>query len=105
MVAIKFTDENIEEYFSQEKLVVIDFWATWCAHCQRLTPVIETLAEEYEGEVLIGKYNVDNEEKLVEKFGIRNIPALLFIKNGEVIDRLASEITKGKIKEAIEKNK
>lgn len=104
-MSIKFQDENIEEYFSQEKLVVIDFWATWCAHCQRLTPVIETLAEEYEGSVLIGKYNVDNEETLVEKYGIRNIPAIFFIKNGEVVDKLIGDVTKGKIKEIIEANK
>ncbi|MCQ2217964.1 MAG: thioredoxin [Paludibacteraceae bacterium] len=101
-MALKFSDGNIETYFSQDKLVVIDFWASWCAHCKRLTPVIETLFEEYGESVNIGKYNVDEEEKMVAQYGIRNIPAIYFVKNGTVIDKLLGDVTKAKIKELIE---
>ncbi len=102
---IKFNDENYNEYINQKnKLVVIDFWASWCGPCQRLKPVIEQVAEEYTDKAFIGKYNTENNEELIEKFNIRNIPTILFIKNGEVVDRLTGAVNKTSITETIDKH-
>ncbi|MBQ8055362.1 MAG: thioredoxin [Paludibacteraceae bacterium] len=102
---IKFNDENYNEYINQKnKLVVIDFWASWCGPCQRLKPVIEQVAEEYTDKAFIGKYNTENNEELIEKFNIRNIPTILFIKNGEVVDRLTGAVNKTIITETIDKH-
>ena len=100
---IKFTDDNYNEYFSQDRLVVIDFWATWCGPCQRLAPVIAQIAEEYEGNVFVGKCNAENNEELVDRFGIRNIPTILFVKNGEVVNRISGIVNAAKIREEIDK--
>ena len=83
-MAMQFTDQNAPELIAGDKLVVIDFWATWCGPCQRMAPIVEALAEKYEGKAIIGKYNVDDNEDLAPEYNIRNIPVLLFLKNGEV---------------------
>ena len=83
-MAMQITDQNAPELIAGEKLVVIDFWATWCGPCQRMTPIVEALAEKYEGKAIIGKYNVDENEDLSAQFNIRNIPVLVFVKGGEV---------------------
>ena len=90
MAEIKFTDDNYNEYFSQDRLIVIDFWATWCGPCQRLAPIIAQIADEYEGKVIVGKYNAENNEELLERFGIRNIPTILVIKGGETVERITN---------------
>lgn len=101
-MAFTFTDENVNEIIASGKPVVIDFWATWCGPCVRLTPVIEELAKEYEGQVVIGKYNVDEEGDLSSKYRIMSIPTLLFFKNGEKVDiRLAGSQSKATIDEKI----
>lgn len=104
MAEIKITDDNYQEILSQDKLVVIDIWATWCGPCQRLAPIIAQVAEEYGDKAIIGKYNAENNEELTERFGVRNIPTILFIKNGEVVDRLTGAVNAAKIKELIDKN-
>ena len=83
-MAFNFTDENTKELIESGQPLVIDFWATWCGPCMRLAPVIDQLATEYEGKVLIGKYNVDEESDMSTEFGIRSIPTLLFFKDGEL---------------------
>lgn len=103
MAEIKITDDNYQELFAQDKLVVIDVWATWCGPCQRLAPVIAQVAEEYGDKAIIGKYNAENNEELLERFGVRNIPTILFIRNGEVADRLTGAVNAAKIKEYIDK--
>ncbi len=70
-----------------DKLVVIDFWATWCGPCRMVAPIIEELSNEYQDKVVIGKLDVDNNPNVAAKFGIRNIPTILFVKNGEVVDK------------------
>ena len=105
MAEIKITDDNYSDILSQDKLVVIDVWATWCGPCQRLAPIIAQVAEEYGDHAVIGKYNAENNEELLERFGVRNIPTILFIKNGEVLDRLTGAVNAAKIKELIDKNK
>ncbi len=102
-MAKQITDQNYAEIIAGDQLVLIDFWATWCGPCQRLTPIIEQLAEEYEGKAIIGKYNVDEGEDLVAQYGIRNIPVVLFLKGGEVVHKAVGAASKAALQEAIEK--
>ena len=102
-MAMQITDQNAAELMAGDKLVVIDFWATWCGPCQRLTPIIEQLAEEYADRAVIGKYNVDEGEDLTDKFGIRNIPVVLFLKGGEVVAKKVGAASKADLQAQIEK--
>lgn len=81
------TNENFEELAAQGKPMVLDFWATWCGPCKRIAPIIEALSQDYEGQVIIGKVDVEEADELAVKFGVRNVPTVLFIKNGEVVDK------------------
>ncbi|MDD7080526.1 MAG: thioredoxin [Prevotella sp.] len=81
------TDANYESIVAEGLPVVLDFSATWCGPCKKIAPIIEKLAGEYEGRVNIGKCDVDDNDELTSKFGIRNVPTVLFIKNGEVVDK------------------
>jgi len=101
-MAIQLTDSNFKEFIKKaEKLVVIDFWAEWCAPCKAIAPTIDALAKEYENKAYICKVNVDECNDAAMHFGIRNIPTVLFIKNSEVKDKLVggapSNIFKQKI--------
>ncbi len=86
-MALEITDANFDELVASGKPVVVDFWATWCGPCKKIAPEIEALAKEYEGQAIIGKCDVDSNDGLTGKFGVRNIPTVLFIKNGEVVDK------------------
>ena len=86
-MAQNITNNNIEELIASGKVVVIDFSASWCGPCKRLAPIIDKLAEEYEGQAIIGKVDIEEEEDLAMKYGIRNIPTVIFIKDGEVADK------------------
>lgn len=87
-MAAVYTDANFEaEVLQSDKLSVIDFWAPWCGPCIALGPTIETLAEEYAGKVNIGKVNVDENPNISSEYRITSIPCVLFIKNGEVVDK------------------
>ena len=86
-MAKKFTESNFEELLQNNVVVVADFWAEWCGPCRMITPIVEELASAYEGKVLIGKGNVDEEGDLATKYGIRNIPTVLFFKNGQIVDK------------------
>ena len=86
-MAQQFTDQNIKEVINSGKPVVIDFWAEWCGPCRMVGPSIEELANEYAGRVEIGKLNVDEEVDTPSVYGIRNIPTILFIKNGQIVDK------------------
>jgi thioredoxin 1 len=83
----KVTDSNFNELLQSGKPVVIDFWAEWCGPCRMVGPIIEELAEQFDGKVIIGKMNIDENNDVVAKYSIRNIPTLLFFKNGELADR------------------
>lgn len=87
-MALNFTDASVSELIESGKPVMVDFWATWCGPCNRLTPVIEELAKEYEDRVVIGKYNVDEENELASANRIMSIPTLLFFKNGQQVKEL-----------------
>lgn len=84
---VTFTDSNFDELMAAGKPVVVDFWAEWCGPCRMVGPVIEELAEEYKDQVIIGKCDVDENGDLPGRFGIRNIPTVLFFKNGELVDK------------------
>jgi len=89
-MAFQFTDANVNEIIESGKPVIIDFWATWCGPCMAMSPIIDELAKEYEGKVVIGKYNIDEESDLSTKYRIMSIPTLLFFKDGKKVDiRLA----------------
>lgn len=77
------TDENAREIIASGKPVVIDCWATWCGPCKAMSPLIDQLAQEYEGKVVIGKYNVDEEGDLATEYRVMSLPTILFFKNGE----------------------
>ena len=81
-MALKINDENAKELIASGKPVVIDFWAEWCGPCRAIAPSVDELAEEYEGKVIIGKYNVDDDTDLSAEYSIRNIPTWLFFKEG-----------------------
>ncbi len=85
MLAI--TDANYEELAAQGKPMVLDFWATWCGPCKKIAPIIEALGEEYAERAIIGKVDIEESEDLAMKFGVRNIPTVLYIKDGEVVDK------------------
>lgn len=86
-MALEVTDANFEELVNSGKPMVIDFWAEWCGPCRMVGPIIDELATEYEGKVTIGKMDVDNNNNVVARFGIRNIPTVLFFKDGEMVDK------------------
>ncbi len=85
MLAI--TEENYKDLAAQGKPMVLDFWATWCGPCKKMAPIIDALANDYEGQAIIGKVDIEESEDLATQFGIRNIPTVLYIKNGEVVDK------------------
>jgi thioredoxin 1 len=95
------TDANFEELINGDKPVVVDFWAQWCAPCRMIGSFVEELAEEYEEKVFVGKLNVDENEEITGQFGIRNIPTLLFFKNGKLTDKLVGAASKNVIEEKI----
>jgi len=100
-MALEITDGNFEALIAEGKPVVVDFWATWCGPCKKIAPDIEALAKEYEGQVTIGKCDVDANDALTSKYGVRNIPTVLFIKNGEVVDKQVGAAPKSAFEEKI----
>jgi len=87
-MALEITDANFEELvLKSDKPVLVDFWAEWCGPCRMVGPVVEELSTEYAGKAVIGKVNVDHNSNISAKYGIRNIPTLLFFKNGEVVEK------------------
>lgn len=95
-MALEFTESNFQELvLNSDKVAVVDFWAQWCGPCKMVGPIIEELATEYEGKAVIGKVDVDTNPGLSAQFGVRNIPTILFIKNGEIVDKLVGAAPKG----------
>ncbi len=101
-MAVEITDGNFEEVVMKaDKPVVIDFWAEWCGPCRMITPIIAEMSTEYEGKAIIGKVDVDSNPGISAKFGIRNIPTVLFIKGGEIKDKQVGAVPKSKLVEKL----
>ena len=101
-MAVTITDENFDEIMNDGKPVVLDFWAEWCGPCRMVSPIIDELASEYEGRVIIGKVDVDENDGITSQFGIRNIPTVLFIKEQQIIDKHVGAASKATYIEKIE---
>lgn len=84
---VHFSKEGFDKALAQEGLMMVDFWAEWCGPCRMLGPVIEDLGKKYEGKVIVGKVNVDEEQELAIRYGVMSIPTVIFFKNGQEIDR------------------
>ncbi|GAA0559500.1 thioredoxin [Chitinophaga japonensis] len=104
-MALEFTDSNFQtEVLSSDKLSVIDFWAEWCGPCRAIGPVIEDLSKDYAGKVNIGKVNVDQNPQLSINYGITSIPAILFIKGGQVVDKQVGAAPRSVLEKKIQAN-
>ena len=99
---VQITSENFEQLKGGAQPLVVDFWATWCGPCRMVAPIISELAKEYDGRIVVGKCDVEENEELAVEFGIRNIPTVLFFKNGAVVDKLVGAVPKQKFAEKFE---
>ncbi len=99
---VTITSENFESLKNGQKPLVIDFWATWCGPCRMVAPIISEMAEKYDGKIVVGKCDVEESEELAAEFGIRNIPTVIFIKDGEIVDKLVGAAAKQKFEEKFE---
>lgn len=101
-MALKIEQSNFDELLTTGKLVVVDFWATWCGPCKRIAPDIEALAEQYKDQVIVGKCDVEENEDLAIRFGVISIPTVLFIKDGEVKDKTVGAVPKAQLEAKIQ---
>lgn len=100
-MALEITNDNFKELIESGEPVVIDFGAEWCAPCRMVAPIIDELATEYEGKVKIGKCDVDNNDDVASEFAVRNIPTIIFIKDGKIVDKQVGGTTKSALVEKI----
>ncbi len=98
------TAEGFDEAISAAPLAMVDFWASWCGPCKILSPVVEKLAEEYDGKALVGKVDTDSEMSLAQRFGISAIPTLIFFKNGAELKRSVGVVSEDALKAILEEN-
>ena len=102
-MALQITDGNFKEMIAGDKPVVIDFWAEWCGPCRMVGPVVEELANEYKDKAIIGKMDVDENVEVTEEYGVRNIPTILFFKNGNLVDKQIGAASKSLLEEKLKK--
>ena len=97
-MALEFTTTNFDnEVINSELPVLVDFWAEWCGPCKMIAPIIEELGVEMQGQLKVGKVNVDNDPKVAQQYGIRNIPTLLVFKGGQVVDKYVGALPKAQL--------
>lgn len=103
-VPVEITDKNFkEEVLESETPVLVDFWAAWCGPCKMIAPVVEEIANDYDGKIKVGKVDVDRNQYAAAQFGIRSIPTLLVFKNGEVVDQIVGAVPKPMITQKLDK--
>ena len=94
-MAVELTDKNFEEITAQsDQPMMIDFWAAWCGPCRMVGPIVDEISKDYEGKAIVAKVNVDENPDISMKYGIRNIPTILFLKGGEVVDKSVGVVPK-----------
>lgn len=98
-MALEITTQNFESYKNGELPLVVDLWAPWCGPCKAIGPIIEELAQEYAGKIAVGKCDVDEHDDIAIEFGVRNIPTILFFKNGELVDKFVGAANKAVLDE------
>lgn len=102
-MALEITDSNFDELvLKTDKPVLVDFWAEWCGPCRMVAPIVAEISTEYEGKAIVGKLDVDSNPGVAMKYGIRNIPTILFFKNGEVADKQVGAVPKSVLTAKIE---
>jgi len=101
-MALTFNDENLQKAIESGQPVVVDCWAEWCGPCKSLAPIVEELAAEYEGKVVIGKYDIEQDGDFPMDNGVRSIPTVLFFKNGERVDKHVGFAAKDALKSKID---
>ena len=106
-MALEINSKNIKDVLDTDKLIVLDFWASWCGPCKMIAPIIDELATEFADDVVIGKVNTEDEDNddLVADYSIRNLPTILFVKNGAVVDKMVGAAKKSDFVAKIEANK
>ena len=102
-MVVNVSDANSKEVLGAGRPVVLDFWAEWCGPCRMVGPIIDELAEEYDGRITVGKVNVDENDAVVGQYGIRNIPTVLFFKDGQVVDKQVGAAQKNAFVEKMNK--
>jgi thioredoxin len=103
MSVVNVSDANYKEVLAAGQPVVLDFWAEWCGPCRMVSPIIDELAEEYAGRITVGKVNVDENDTVVAEYGIRNIPTVLFFKDGQLVDKQVGAAQKAAFVEKMNK--
>ncbi|MFN2394650.1 MAG: thioredoxin [Bacteroidales bacterium] len=102
-MALELTDSNFDELvLKSDKPVLVDFWAEWCGPCRMVAPIVSEIATEYDGKAVVGKLDVDSNPGIATRFGIRNIPTILFFKDGEVADKQVGAVPKSVLTSKIE---
>ena len=102
-MALAINKDNFESLLASEQLVVIDFWAEWCCPCRMIGPIVEELAAEFAGKAVIGKCDVEENDEITMKYGVRNIPTIVFVKGGQVVDKQVGACAKEVLQAKIEK--
>ena len=104
-MALEFTEENFESLaIKSDKLVMVDFWAEWCGPCRMRGTHVDELARDYGGKAVVGKVNVDLQGGIAARFGVRNIPTIIFLKNGELVDKIVGAVPKNQLAEKLDAN-
>jgi len=98
---VTITNDNFESFKNGELPLVVDLWAEWCGPCRMVGPIISELANEYDGKIVVGKCDVEENDEIVGEFGVRNIPTILFFKGGELVDKFVGAATKATLDEKI----
>jgi len=103
-MAKEISDSEFEQVISENKLVLVDFWAPWCGPCRMIAPAVDEISQEYEGKVLVCKMNIDQNKDTPAKFGIMSIPNLLLFKDGKMVDSVLGAVPKERIAGMLDKN-